>query len=279
MKIFLTILMVVLVVVGVLFIIKALRNKDFDGDKKTLAYKDDLPLLPRDEREQTVMTMPVGGGQTLQDAEADALSSLASVASQQNSQAEQTHATHDDLTHGANVANAESFSVPSRDFNQNSPVLDAHLDGQQAFDENHNPLLNAEQIVTMIITPKDQYQGLSGKTILEIARAYGLKHGVMNMYHRHEREDGTGCLWFSMLGATYEGTQGFDLLTLPDTHFTGLTVFLPLPHPQALRGFDSMVQVAQSIAKDINADVHDEDGFIYDATYLTKLRAKVADYH
>lgn len=277
MNIFLTILMVVLVVVGLLFVIKALRNKEFDGDKKTLAYKGDLPILPRDEREQEVIEVAVHDEQTTQETEADALSSLATVASQ-NSQAERVNAAPTNSIHETGATGTESFAVPSRDFTQNSPVLDSHLDAQQTFDKDHDPLLNAEQIVTMIITPINQHQGLSGKTVLEIARAYGLKHGVMNMYHRHEREDGTGCLWFSMLGVTYEGTQAFDLLTLPDTYFTGLTLFLPLPHPQALRGFDSMVQVAQTIAKDINANVHDEEGFIYDATYLTKLRARVADY-
>ncbi|UYZ81828.1 cell division protein ZipA [Moraxella bovis] len=291
MSTFLTIVVVLVILLGLWLIIRSMLAKDFEGDTKTLAYKDGLPILPRDERgqsalsvetqsqDETVSAEPVKSGRELADeTKADALSSLAMVASQDSN----THNTpqDDDADILADEPiKKERFTEPSSDFVQNSPVLDRHLEEQQAFDQDNDPLLNAQETVTVVITPKDQYNGLSGRAVLDIVRAYGLKYGVMNMYHRYEREDGTGKLWFSMLGVGYDGSvEGFDLNTLTDSHFSALSLFLSLPHPHALRGFDSMVSVAQMIAKDINADVHDDEGYILDGAYLAKLRAKVADY-
>lgn len=294
MSTFLTIVVVLVILLGLWLIIRSMLAKDFEGDTKTLAYKDGLPILPRDERgqsalsvetqsqDETVSAEPVKSGRELADeTKADALSSLAMVASQ-DSNTHDHHSPQDDkavhvLTD--EPIKKERFTEPSGNFTQNSPVLDRHLEQQQAFDQDNDPLLNAQETVTVVITPKNQYSGLSGRAVLDIVRAYGLKYGVMNMYHRYEREDGTGKLWFSMLGVGYDGlVEGFDLNTLTDSHFSALSLFLSLPHPHALRGFDSMVSVAQMIAKDINADVHDDEGYILDGTYLAKLRAKVADY-
>ena len=292
MSTFLVIIIVSVILIGLGLIVRSVFTKDFKGDAKILAYKDGLPILPRDERgqsalfinkqNQTANTKSVKSEQPLSDeSKADALSSLAMVASQ-DSNTHDHHSPQDDkavhvLTD--EPIKKERFTEPSGNFTQNSPVLDRHLEQQQAFDQDNDPLLNAQETVTVVITPKNQYSGLSGRAVLDIVRAYGLKYGVMNMYHRYEREDGTGKLWFSMLGVGYDGlVEGFDLNTLTDSHFSVLSLFLSLPHPHALRGFDSMVSVAQMIAKDINADVHDDEGYILDGTYLAKLRAKVADY-
>lgn len=292
---FFSIILLLVVIVGIVLMVQALRSKEFGGDEKALAYKDDLPILPRDERGQISSDKNDGTSQakseqnSTEETKADALSSLAMVASQNPTETTSIQDDDagsditddifkDDLFKKDDTTKRERFTVPSNDFTQNSPVLDRHLEQQQVFDQNNDPLLNAQETVTVVITPKDQYNGLSGKTVLDIVRAYGLKYGVMNMYHRYEREDGTGHLWFSMLGVTHEGVEAFDLNTLPDAHFTGLSLFLSLPHPHALRGFDSMVSVAQMIAKDISADVHDEEGYLLDGAYLAKLRARVSDY-
>ena len=44
--------------------------------------------------------------------------------------------------------------------------------------------------------PRNSFAGLPGCTVLEIVRTYGMKYGVMNLFHRYENEDGTGDLWF-----------------------------------------------------------------------------------
>ena len=40
----------------------------------------------------------------------------------------------------------------------------------------------------------------------------------------------------------------------------GLVLFLSLPHPKAVQGFDSMISVAGLLAHDLQATVYDETG-------------------
>lgn len=371
----LTILCCLAVLFGLFLIVQYLRSKTYAGDAETLGYKDGLPILPRNQRNDAMpiaepdivpdepmqsVEIDLGAENTksarelAEETKADALSSLAMVASQSPTeppkytmppdtdeyvsdaaawnkadtrpeyaqevasyesqdtnhqdladvppQAPQQTATdhtsqadyHEDFSHAITHTQevkydtaddfdnqevaSEKFFEPVNDFNQNSPMLDRHLIEQQTFDQNNDPLLHAQDTVTIVITPRNQYVGLSGKEVLNIVRNYGLKYGVMNMYHRYEREDGMGDLWFSMMGVDYSGVQVFDLNTLPDAHFTGLSLFLSLPHPHALRGFESMVSTARMIAKDLNADIHDEEGYLLDDNYIEKIRLQVADY-
>lgn len=266
------ILIILVMAVGMFFIIQMLRSKSYKGDDKSLEYKDDLPILPREQR--VVQDLPVSTAKTGQPTEEqDALSSLAMAISKTA-----VDVPKGDTDTDKSVPPNESNVHIKNEFNKSSPVLDRHMDKQKDFDQNNDPLLAAKDTVTIIITPRNHSVGLSGKEVLNIARVYGLKYGVMNMYHRYEYEDGSGGLWFSMLGVGRHGVQTFDLNTLTDQRFIGLSLFLSLPHPHALRGFDSMISTARMIAKDLNADIHDEESYIVDDAYCEQLRLQVANY-
>lgn len=270
-KMVLIVAVILAMALGVFLIVQMLRSKSYKGDDKTLVHKDDLPILPRNQRENTDLSQAVAdeADEFVED-DQDALSSLAKAISKTQAESEDLPKSGENLD--------ESLVNVSNEFSQNSPLLDRHLDGQKSFDHNNDPLLTAQTTVTLLITPRNQATGLSGKEVLELARVYGLKYGVMNMYHRYEHEDGTGGLWFSMLGVNRQGMQTFDLNTLTDQRFTGLSLFLSLPNPYALRGFDSMISTARMIAKDLNADIHDEENYLFDENYVDKLRLEVANY-
>lgn len=167
---------------------------------------------------------------------------------------------------------------PGEHFEKDSPVVDRHLGECLACDKNNDPLLGATEVVDITIVPRNSFAGLPGKKVLEIARAYGMKYGAMSLFHRHENEDGTGDLWFSMTGLGHGGVCAFDLNSLPEDHFVGLALFLPLPHPCVLRGFDSMVSVANMIAQDLEADMLDGSGNLLDDMHCAKLRSIIAEY-
>lgn len=301
MNTFFVIICLMIILIGVFFVSQILRSKNYEGDAEILEHKDGLPILPRDQRQQPQTDTANNETDTLSqeimtDSEnkTDALSNLAKIASQDPNQPDNppvdlpiTEEVQIDTsapmmpkpTEQMIAAKQEKFAEPSNEFTQNSPMLDRHLSEQQQFDQNNDPLLNAKDTVTIVISPRNQFSALSGKEILNLVRTYGLKYGVMNMYHRYEREDGTGDLWFSMLGVNHEGVQAFDLNTLPDNYFTGLSLFLSLPHPHALRGYNSMVSVARMIAKDLDADIHDEQGYLLDDAYLEKIRLQITNYH
>ncbi|WP_114801074.1 cell division protein ZipA C-terminal FtsZ-binding domain-containing protein [Moraxella canis] len=310
------ILALIVVILGVFFVMRSLRRNNLALESEDLGVKTKygLPIIPRDERVIPPKVEHLDAG-----AEEDALSSMAAAvaAAPVMTQTPQAKAAYqpvteddkqdqadaqaqNDYTQDQNSANINNPSDnPSHDedwqdhgdesqdaehvidmtFDKHSAVLDEHLDERRAFDQNNDPLLHATETVSITIMPRNSFAGLPGRTVLDIVRTYGMKYGVMNLFHRYENEDGTGDLWFSMMGVGHEGVCAFDLNSLPESHFMGLTVFLALPHPHALRGFDSMVSVAHMIAQDLSADMLDEQGNLFDDTYFAKLRSVVAEYN
>lgn len=311
------ILALMVVILGVFFVMRNLRRNNLAPESEALGVKTKygLPIIPRDER---VLPSRVESLNKKVEPE-DALSSMAAAvaaapvmsqtshaqvvdeplkeenkANQTNTQAKidvnsqdqdsiRINNPSDGLSHAqdwqAYDENQDADYVVDMTFDKRSAVLDEHLDERRAFDQNNDPLLNATETVSVAIMPRNSFAGLPGRTVLEIVRTYGMKYGVMNLFHRYENEDGTGDLWFSMMGVGYEGVCAFDLNSLPESHFMGLTLFLALPHPHALRGFDSMVSVAHMIAQDLSADILDEQGNLFDDTYFAKLRSVVAEHN
>ncbi|OOR89632.1 hypothetical protein B0181_06600 [Moraxella caviae] len=295
------ILALLALVVGAFVVLRHFTSRgSAPAEQGDTQFKDGLPITPRDERE-----LP----QTSQDDE-DALSSMAAVAASSPVVTSPTVATSpvmntpadtpstsaalenaaDDLAVSDNAIDAQSQANPSdvepsaqmqaldAQFEQNSPVLDRHLSAQQDFEQKNDPLLNAETTITIVIQPRGNFASLSGQKVLELVRAYGLKYGAMSMFHRYAYEDGSGDLWFSMLGLDYDGVREFDLNTITSNHFTGVILFLPLPNPHAQRGFDSMVEVAKMMADELDADLLDENHSPLDDVELAKLRAQVINY-
>lgn len=275
----------VLLVFAIFRIINSKNQIDRNGD---VYHKDGLPITPRDKRlinQTDVVALP-------SEDTPDALTSMAAVAASSPvvntaDRASQSSATvkvvvenTDDAVNSSEYMHEETEKLRELNgvFDQNSPILDKHLSDQESFDQNNSPLLNAADNIAVVITPRDVYAGISGKTVLNLVREHGLKYGVMNMFHRYEHENGTGDLWFSMMGVNNEGVQPFDLNVLSDSRFDGVLLFLSLPHPHALRGFDSMVSVAQMIADDLEADIYNESGYILDEADFAKLRAHAANY-
>ncbi len=166
-------------------------------------------------------------------------------------------------------------------FTDNSPILDQHL--LEPVDQAQNsPLINAKDNINITILPH-QYRDrppmiIRGRDLLALIDKYGLRFGAMNMFHRYEQKDGTGMLWFSMMGITDNGIAPFDPHNVAINSYNGLVVFLSLPHPQALRSFDSMMSIAYMMADDLNAMMLDENNEPITPEYKQQLRNQVRDY-
>ena len=166
-------------------------------------------------------------------------------------------------------------------FDDNSPILDQHL--LEPVDEAQNgPLINAKDNINITILPR-QYRDrpveiIRGRDLLTLIDKYGLRFGAMNMFHRYEQKDGTGMLWFSMMGITDSGIAPFDPHSVATNTYNGVVVFLSLPHPQALRSFDSMMSIAYMMADDLNALILDENNEPITPEYKQQLRNQVRDY-
>lgn len=172
-------------------------------------------------------------------------------------------------------------TVEEPSFNNNSPILDQHL--SEPVDEAQNaPLIHAKDNINITILPH-QYRDrpaavIRGRDLLALIDKYGLRYGAMNMFHRYEQKDGTGMLWFSMMGITDSGIAPFDPHSVATNNYNGVVVFLSLPHPQALRSFDSMMSIAYMMASDLDAVMLDEENDPITPEYKQQLRNQVRDY-
>ena len=166
-------------------------------------------------------------------------------------------------------------------FDNNSPILDQHL-SESGDDAQNGPLINAKDNIDITILPH-QYRDrptaiIRGRDLLALIDKYGLRYGAMNMFHRYEQKDGTGMLWFSMMGITDSGIAPFDPHSVATNTYNGIVMFLSLPHPQAVRSFDSMMSIAYMMASDLDAIMLDEENEPITPEYKQQLRNQVRDY-
>lgn len=265
-------------------------------DSAEINYKNKLPIIPRNQRNPKSMTEGIQFSRIVSAASSpnDSDNIDPNKISREISQTEQVddkqnnHQATTALVQTELIDNLESESdifdidIPpmghSDRFHGEASMIDACLRHQnQEINEDNQVLFGQKQTLTIIISPRSG-ELISGTKIIAIAREYGMKYGVLNMFHRYENPEGSGMLWFSMLGVSVDGIRSFDLLDLPQMAYRGLVLFLALPHPQAVRGFDSMVQVAKTIAIEMDADVHDESDYIIDDKKFSQMRHYAAEY-
>lgn len=175
------------------------------------------------------------------------------------------------------VQTGDETQLKANTFTEDSPILDTHIQAQIDQDQN-SPLNNAEQNINISLFPNSQFERILGKDLLNLLDKYGLKYGAMNMFHRYENKDGTGLLWFSMMQVDEDGVTPFDLNRLPTQSLKGLVLFLSLPHPKAVQGFDSMISVAGMLAQDLGSSLYDHDGEPISRDSIQYMRELATDY-
>jgi len=137
---------------------------------------------------------------------------------------------------------------------------DHALKGRSA-EADQNPPLAKERQETIIvlnilpITPGDSFPGAD---LLDVFDRAGLEYGQFDVFHRiRETGDGPQSV-FSVASATEPGS--FDITTMADLGFRGLTLFMVLPGPmRGVDGFADMLATARRIAEQIRGEVKDRN--------------------
>lgn len=154
--------------------------------------------------------------------------------------------TNDEQDPLSSLARATESLAEQPSKTQDTPILVAGQD-QAA----RTVLDSFEGTVQIDLLPTQGY--IAGEAVLAFAREYGLKHGYMDLFHRYQHADGTGALWFSMLGAVGGGEPTrFDLAALPQSKFSSLALFVAIPNPYAEQASDAMVETALALSKNLN---------------------------
>ena len=85
-----------------------------------------------------------------------------------------------------------------------------------------------------------------GQAMLRLLLESGLRYGDMHIFHRHRETAGQERLEFSVANAVEPGT--FDIDTMEEEQFAGITFFMKLPGPgEPLGALDRMLSVGRNI--------------------------------
>lgn len=157
-----------------------------------------------------------------------------------------------------------------------SALINEHL-AEHTRSEEDSILVQAEQIIAIHLLPKSG-RPLEGRTVLRLLRKYGLRFGEMDLFHRFEETSGDGAMMFSVLKYTQEGPAGFDLDTMEQENFDGLSFFLALPGIKPLQGFDMMMSTAQRLGQECYAQLLDDEMNLLSEQLKGHYRHQVLDF-
>lgn len=116
-----------------------------------------------------------------------------------------------------------------------------------------------------------------GKAMLALMLESGLRYGEMNIFHRHREVRGDEELQFSVANAVEPGT--FDIDTMEEQEFAGITFFLKLPGPHdALGALDRMLAIGKRMADELDGELKDEQHSVLTPQTMEHLRQRVQEF-
>lgn len=112
-----------------------------------------------------------------------------------------------------------------------------------------------EVLVMHLMAEKDTT--INGQKLLDAALAEGFRYGAMKIFHRHQNDDGSGPVLFSMASAVNPGT--FDLKSMGEINIPGITIFMALDDLEdPVSSFDLLIKVVDNISGALLLNVQDE---------------------
>jgi cell division protein ZipA len=117
----------------------------------------------------------------------------------------------------------------------------------------------------------------AGAELLEAMVINGLRYGDMDIFHRHESEDGRGKILFSAANMVVPGT--FDLSAMEDFTSPGISMFLSLPITgDSLAAYNLMADTAYGIAEALGGELKDENRSVMTRQTIEHGRQRVMEY-
>lgn len=139
------------------------------------------------------------------------------------------------------------------------------------------PTEDPERVFMLYVAAKDETVGFNCGRLVDVAAACGLRHGKMDIFHRHQEDNGQGNVQFSMVSSVQPGS--FDLDKVDEQTTPGVTFFMSLPGPvDNIQAFDYMYEMAKVIAKNMGGEVKDEQHSVMTAQTAEHVRQEIRDY-
>ncbi|MCK0165346.1 cell division protein ZipA [Marinobacter sp. S6332] len=134
----------------------------------------------------------------------------------------------------------------------------------------------AREVIVINVLAR-QGEDFSGAALQKLFEACGLAHGDMDIYHRHEAEDTTTPVQFSVANAVEPGTfkpNNVAAMTTP-----GISFFMSMPGPtNALQAFEFMLETAQCVVRNLGGELKDERRSVMTAQTIEHCRQRIREF-
>lgn len=259
---FWVLMVLILIALGAFYVYRAIRPDPAPriADSKKITDDGELPIIARQNRENpsnaqinvspdlhskvhiTTHTADVNP----HTASAVKAASKATAPDEQDALADLARATEPFTEKHAPRALSQ-FDVPA-------PRVDAQILAAGKDQAAASVLDSFTAMVQIDLLPTDN-RVILGADVLDAAHMLGLKHGYNDLFHRYQEEDGTGPLWFSMMGGVLgDQPAPFDLAGMPNARYSSLCLFLALPNAAAPLAVSAMIETAEKLAESLGAD-------------------------
>lgn len=127
-------------------------------------------------------------------------------------------------------------------------------------------------IVINVMAPQGDL--FKGTELMDAIQASGMHYGDMQIFHYQSDED----ILFSLVNMVKPGV--FDLSKLDELKTPGVSLFVQMPNAQGdgLEAFDTMLTVAQQLAKKLLGELRDETRSVLTHSAIDHIRQQVAEY-
>ncbi len=116
-----------------------------------------------------------------------------------------------------------------------------------------------------------------GQALLRLLLEGGLRYGDMHIFHRHRDSNAGDQLEFSVANAVEPGT--FDIDTMEEEGFAGITFFMKLPGPgEPLAALDRMLAIGRRLADELDGELKDEQHSVLTPQTMEHLRQRVQEF-
>lgn len=235
------------------------------GNLDELDWQEDRPVQVKPtEPEQT--EPPTGAGSARDDS---------SDGWQQRSAYDETHwpdhQEQDDWGHEA----VEPPRDAQRETRAQTPTTEKRAPKPQFQPEPETSQAPDEVLVINVMARRGEI--LLGDALLASMISCGLRYGEMDIFHRFETPDGKGKVLFSLANMVKPGTFELDAMDTFET--PGVCLFLALPTGgDSLRAFELMAETAQTLARDLGAELKDEQRSVMTRQTIEHSRQRVVEY-
>jgi cell division protein ZipA len=115
---------------------------------------------------------------------------------------------------------------------------------------------------------------LDGAKLLESLQAESLEHGKYNVFHRRHDD---GAHVFSVASMVEPGT--FDLDTMSETQYPGITLFAQLPGPvPGMHALNELIACARRLQQGLGGTLQDERGVPLTVHRIERMRQEVREF-